>query len=451
MKVTKKQTALLCVFGLLGSIATACSSSSPSATAPATGTTGTSTPPAQTQQPPAVSTAPVTLRLFVSGVTEDYAKQYIISHVQKLLPHITLVPVVEGKGTTAPELITAGEIPDILFFPNTKLLDFNELGLLTNLDPLIKTANFNLSIFDDGLVDSVRKYSDKGELLTMPFGTANYALYYNKDLFDRFAVPYPKDGMTWDDVYQLATRLTRSDSGTQYRGFDFAPSNYLGYNQLSAPLVADAKNGKAALTTDTWKKLFETFGKFVSIPGNGVVNKESDFTGARTLAMRAGTTSFPTLLQLEKDGNPLNFDIVTFPSFPEAPKTSLQYLASTFGISQASKYKDQAMQVLKLMMSDDVQKEGAGILRLTALKSETVRAATGKDYPSIAGKNLKALYANKLAPTKEASAYDQIVRTALPTYFTDYATGKKDLNTALRELEEDVNKKIAEEMAKKKK
>ncbi|MDF2724161.1 MAG: extracellular solute-binding protein family 1 [Paenibacillus sp.] len=443
LKTGWKQASLLCAVGVLGTVLTACGGSAtpePSA--------GTSAPSAAAQQP-AVSTAPITLTLF-ANLTQEYIDQYIISHIKRELPYITVKTIIDGKGSTAQDLITAGTIPDILFFPNNKLLDYNELGLLTNLDPLIKAQSFDLSRFDDGLIDSVRKYSEKGELLTMPFGTANYALYYNKDLFDKFAVPYPKDGMTWEEVYQTAVRMTRTDGGTQYRGFDFAPSNYLGYNQLSAPLVADAKAGKVSFTTDTWKKLFETYGKFVSIPGNGAVNKESDFLGTRTLAMRAGTTNFPQLLQLEKDGNPLNFDIVTFPSFPEAPKTSLQYLASTFGISPTSKYKDQAMQFLKVMMSDTVQKEGAGILRLTAMKSEEVRAATGKDYPSFANKNLKALYANKIAPTKTASQYDEIARKALPTYFTDYAMGKKDLNTALREVEETVNKQIAEEMAKKK-
>ncbi|MDF2722319.1 MAG: extracellular solute-binding protein family 1 [Paenibacillus sp.] len=434
----------LCSFALFGAALTACGGAgsdsavkSPSASIPA---------PAQQT---AVSTEPVTLTLF-SNTSQDYLDQYILPHIKRELPYITIKTIIQGKGTTAPEIVAAGTLPDIVLDANTKLLDLYDLGLLTTLDPLIKAHGFDLSRLADGLIDSLRSYSEKGELLAMPFGTSNYALYYNKDLFDKFAVPYPKDGMTWDDVYPLAARLTRTDSGTQYRGFDFAPAYYLGYNQLSLPLVADAKTGKTSFANDSWKKLFETYGKFVSIPGNGIVNKESDFTGARTLAMRAGTTSFPTLLQLEKDGNPLNFDIVAFPAFPEAPKTNLQHLASMFGITPTSKYKDQAMQVIQLMMSDTVQKEGAGIIRLTALKSEEVRAATGKDYPSFANKNLKALYANRIAPTKTASRYDEIVRKALPISFTDYATGKKDVNTALRELEETVNKQIAEEMAKRK-
>ncbi|MDF2716334.1 MAG: family 1 extracellular solute-binding protein [Paenibacillus sp.] len=402
----------------------------------------------QTEKPPVKDTSPATLTLYVmGGLTEDYTKQYIVSHIQKKMPNITTNIIVEGKGTSPKELVTSGTKLDLLFFPNNRLYEMYELGLLTNLDPFVKSRGIDLTRLADGLVDSIRKYSDKGELLTMPWGTGNYALYYNKDIFDKFAVPYPKDGMTWDEVYQLATRVNRIDGGVQYKGFDFAPSIYLGYNPLSAPMV-DSKTSKASIQTDAWKKMFETFGKFIMIPGNSTagLNKElEDFTKNRTLAMRAGTTMLPQLLALEKEGNPLNFDLVSFPSFPESPKTSLQYLASTFAISSQSNYKNQAMDVIHIMLSDEVQKEGAGILRLTALKSEEVRNATGKDYPSISGKNMKALYANKIAPTKEATKYDEIARKALPDYFKLYVQGTKDLNTALREAEDEINKKIAEE------
>ncbi|TMV48610.1 extracellular solute-binding protein [Paenibacillus mesophilus] len=446
MKFIQKAGIAIGLFGSLGAMLAGCGNGGSADTKlPAPGASPTA------DKPPVKDTSPAKLTLYVmGGLTEDYAKQYIVSHVQKQMPYITLNIIVEGKGATPSELVTAGNIPDLMFFPNNRLHEMNDLGLLTNLDPLVKSHNMDLNRLDDGLVDSIRKYSDKGELLTMPWGTSNYALYYNKDIFDKFAVPYPKDGMTWDDVYQLAGRLTRNDGGVQYKGFDFAPSIYLGYNPLSASLV-DSKTGKAAFQTDAWKKMFETFGKFIKIPGNdtaGAGKELDDFTKTRTLAMRAGTTMLPQLLALEKEGKPLNFDLVSFPSFPETPKTSLQYLASTFAISSQSKSKNQAMDIIQIMLSDEVQKEGAGILRLTALKSQDVRNSTGKDYPSIAGKNIKALYANKIAPTKDATKYDEIARKALPEYFKSYVQGTKDLNTALRELEEDVNKKIAQEKAK---
>lgn len=39
------------------------------------------------------------------------------------------------------------------------------------------------------------------------------ALFYNKDLFDRYGVPYPTNAMTWDDVLALAKRFPTKGEG----------------------------------------------------------------------------------------------------------------------------------------------------------------------------------------------------------------------------------------------
>lgn len=47
------------------------------------------------------------------------------------------------------------------------------------------------------------------------------ALFYNKDIFDKFGVAYPKNGMIYEETLDLdlARRVTRSDGGVQYLGF----------------------------------------------------------------------------------------------------------------------------------------------------------------------------------------------------------------------------------------
>ena len=40
-------------------------------------------------------------------------------------------------------------------------------------------------------------------------------LFYNKNLFDRFGVPYPQDAMTWDEFIDTAKRVTRSTDSPQ--------------------------------------------------------------------------------------------------------------------------------------------------------------------------------------------------------------------------------------------
>ncbi|WP_248924420.1 hypothetical protein [Paenibacillus hamazuiensis] len=67
-----------------------------------------------------------------------------------------------------------------------------------------------------------------------------------------WGVPYPKDGMTWDEVYDLAKKMTRTDEAI--RGFSSFISAVLRDNQLSVPYI-DAKADKMA-DSEQWKKIF---------------------------------------------------------------------------------------------------------------------------------------------------------------------------------------------------
>lgn len=62
-----------------------------------------------------------------------------------------------------------------------------------------------------------------GRVYGFPANAATDALYFNKDIFDRMHVPYPKGPMTWEQFIPLAQKLTiRGDDGRviQY-GFSF--------------------------------------------------------------------------------------------------------------------------------------------------------------------------------------------------------------------------------------
>lgn len=68
---------------------------------------------------------------------------------------------------------------------------------------LIKKHNLDLGRLEPVLVDSMKKMGN-GEIWALPTGTATNVIIYNKDIFDKFGVDYPTDGMTWDEFYELA-------------------------------------------------------------------------------------------------------------------------------------------------------------------------------------------------------------------------------------------------------
>jgi multiple sugar transport system substrate-binding protein len=51
-------------------------------------------------------------------------------------------------------------------------------------------------------------FTVNGQLQCIPMNMSSLEVYYNKDLFDRAKVPYPKDGWTWDDFLADAKAIT---------------------------------------------------------------------------------------------------------------------------------------------------------------------------------------------------------------------------------------------------
>ncbi len=78
---------------------------------------------------------------------------------------------------------------------------------------MLKQHHVNLGRVEPYIIEYVKIASTKDELFGFPLTQSFHALYYNKDILDKFGVPYPKDGMKWDQVYQLAKELTRLENG----------------------------------------------------------------------------------------------------------------------------------------------------------------------------------------------------------------------------------------------
>ncbi len=69
--------------------------------------------------------------------------------------------------------------------------------------------------------------SYNGKLYAMPRDVSNLVIFYNKDLFDKKGVPYPKSGWTFDDFLKTAQKLT--DENTFGISFEEDPLFYLPY------------------------------------------------------------------------------------------------------------------------------------------------------------------------------------------------------------------------------
>jgi len=410
------------------------------ATAFAFAACGKSGPSGSEQSGP--SNEPVTLKFYTmqndnySKDKEENFEDEIGRFIRQKFPHITIEHVHKPKYD---EFLTSGEIPDILLegssYAGTRI---KEYGLATDLAEYIKKYNFNLNRIYPLLIEQLKNYSGESKLYGLPFTGSNFIMYYNKDIFDKFGVSYPKDGMTWDETYDLAKRLARKENDGVYIGFSAHSGLMIKYNQLSLDAI-DPKANKAAVYTDDWKKLFDNFKRFYEIPNNPIAKVDDFPKGQQAMVLHVSEK----LTLWPQQAKNLNWDVVAAPSFKEKPKVGLQPNIYSLYVSAGSKHKDEAFQVIAHLLSDEVQAYLSKKGYVVPLVDKTIQQLVGQDIEGLKGKNVaNAIYFNQYAPPPQPRAGNLIYVDGFSlggSTFDNMIKNGEDVNTALRKWEEGIN------------
>lgn len=399
--------------------------------------------------PFAMTTDPITLTLLDRlKYPDENMKKYILDPLAKKYPNVTIQVIKNVKGTTIEELIAAGTIPDLVFLSTPYVLDFNKLDVLEELTPWVKKYNMPLDKLNQEAVDAIKKYAakDKTKLYAVPF-SSNYAVtYYNKDIFDKFGVPYPKDGMTWTDYVDLARKLTRNVDGVQYSGVN--PYALRSGAPMSLNLVnPDTKQPLA--TSEEMVKAFKLMYDFYSIPGNQHDPKYRDlFMKNQTMATYMTYDNTQLLEQVERDGVPINWDMATFPTQSNKPGVGHGIDSHNIAMTSTSKNKEVAFQLINYLTSKEVQMELSKNGKLPALQGPDLEKAFGQNVNILKGKNIAAVFKLKPAPMRTVTEYDNFVLKEVDTASDKMAAGDSDFNTLLRTANEAADKAIKAEMLK---
>jgi multiple sugar transport system substrate-binding protein len=386
---------------------------------------------------------PVTLTFFSQGNSAVLAEK-IGELVSKKFPHIKLNTIVGGGSVNIENTVASGQLPDLISYSLGGIEGLKKAQMLSDLTPLIKKHGFDLTRLAAGVDVAVRHYSNNdGQFILMPFELNNNALFYNKTIFDKFGVSYPKDGMTWESLYDLAKQVTRMDGGVQYKGFRYEEQNMVFKNQLGGSFV-DPGTHKAVVNNDLWKRWLNVMTAFYAIPGNELdtkISEKDEFIKKQTLAMRTGPNFMSELPAAV--GNGFDWDVVSLPEFEGLQGKGSQLNAPYYGIPPTSKHKDEAFEVIAYLMSDEVQATMARLGRLPIVREEKVKSEFGAGDEGLKGKNLQAFYKDTVAKPSPTTIYDSLAKVSLVKKgIRGMAIERKDVNTVLRETDEDINIQI---------
>lgn len=377
-------------------------------------------------------------------VKEEIFQKQVGDFIKKKFPNVTIKHVAwDNPGRQYKDLIAAGTIPDIIM-DDTRMnvqryLIDNDLQY--DISDLIKKYNFDTSKLNPAYMAQIKNLTPDGKIYGLPFYNNDFALFYNKDIFDKFGVDYPKDGMTYDEIYELAKKLTRVEGDVTYKGFSQNPGHYLNYNQLSLSPLSKTED-KGDMSDPNWKKLVDNMRRFYDIPANQFDTVET-FASKPSIAMAVATVS-DHLVKFYEENKNLNFDIASVPSLSDAPNTKYQPNVYSMYITKQSKKKDLAFQVMDALLSEEHQIELAKEGVIGPLQTDAVKAAFGKNLPQMQGKHVESIFNSKNAMPPAARNqglvwYDVPVQGVFqPLIFKE----SKDSVTALRMVQEQATKAI---------
>lgn len=372
------------------------------------------------------SNEPVTLKVAFFD-SEERFKQLTQNEVfKRKFPHVTLEYM---KYSELQNALTAGQTPDLIATIIAQLGTLEELGLRQDLAPLIAQTKLDMSKFEQKKIEVIQSYGNKGEIYalpdslheTSPYNT--YALVYNKDVFDRFGEPYPKNDMTWDQTMDLARKFYRTDNGVDYKGLVVHNAPYFLAFQMGLEYVG--ADGKVQIADPKWSELFRINKRFSQeqggfLPQGGIFGEFAK----KNVAMYAGDAS--TLFTAPDKYNDFQWDVATFPIFGGMPAhTVVAPNGGMWTISSTSKNKELAIRVLDTILSVEAQKSVPGYnwWEHPQMKTKNLGVLKNPNYPTVRNNRFML-------------KYNAQFRTEVSNAIGNMSAGNEDINTAIRKFQE---------------
>ena len=248
--------------------------------------------------------------------------------------------------------LAGGATVDVLSTQNNAVYaDLAARGLLLPLDDLIAEAGFDTSYmgpFFEGTRINGRTYG-------LPFGTTAWFMFYNKDIFDAAGVPYPTDGMTWQQWYDLARRVTSGSGQNKVWGtfFHTWPILWMGsaVQQGATPVDQDLSAFREAME---FRKRLEDSG--IAVPYFDSIAANTHYTSAffaGNVAMVPMGNWFIGMLWAARAEGRVNFDwdIVQMPVPTGVQPGTTWGMAGPMAIAANSRHPEAAFEYLKFVAS----------------------------------------------------------------------------------------------------
>jgi len=235
--------------------------------------------------------------------------------------------------------------PDLIAFDSMYLPFFIESNYLSSIDHLD-----SFLVLESSALDELRAVSSDLQLYAIPYGESVAGLFYNKTLFDMMDAPYPRDGMTWDEVFELASQVKNPRLWMSLSTWEFG----LVASQIPLKLVD--------FDAEAWGKWEQFIGQFLrQREGEQYSTLNVDFLDGKAAMFASSLFYDDPSYHFDVNGHPrlskIDWDVVSYPVFsaeqPVAPAKRMLLL----GVPRMAENKEDAYKIIRYLLSQSVQSE----------------------------------------------------------------------------------------------
>ncbi len=235
--------------------------------------------------------------------------------------------------------LAANEPPDVFLLDSKLVPTFTNKKVLLDLSPYIQPLGIDTTQWFSSVLDIARR--DTG-LFALPKGFTPLMVFYNKDLFDRADVPYPRSDWNWSDYLRIAKRLTMDNDGDgkpdQYGAaftnyyFYWIPWVWTGGGDVVSPDGSHATGYLNSPRTEAALQfLIDLRSKYHVAPDVGTwVQAEKTgmnyqlFANGKIAMIIDGHWRMPKFLKYLQDGT-MKIGIAPLPRYPDGSKVNVVY------------------------------------------------------------------------------------------------------------------------------
>lgn len=240
-------------------------------------------------------------------------------------------------------LFASNTAPDVVFINNLNIPLYADY--LEDLTDKINTENF--------YPKSLEVLSYNGKLLAVPRDVSNLLIYYNKDVFDRFNIPYPKSEWSLDDLIKICEKFKESstfcisyEENTMYL-LPFLMSN--GGGILSDDLKNEIyKNSASDYGLNFYKNLRYKY-HYAPTRSDAATSTMAQMFLNKKIAMHL---SGRWLVPKYREAADFNWDVINFPNGKVGSIVPAD--ASGWAVYKYSNHKNEAIRLINFLSSKEV-------------------------------------------------------------------------------------------------